>query len=862
MIKYQQILTEERILLYLDWHFPLPHMKQHITTLLFSAITIFSGLEVCGQINIQWATRYTSAGSNTDRAVDLDRDTSGNVIVTGTSWNGSNFDIVTVKYDPFGNQLWAVNFNGTGNGFDEARAIDVDANGNSYVTGYSLSSGNNYNIITIMYNPAGVQQWATVYNGSANGFDEGYDIAADATGNVYVCGSAETGNAADYVTIKYNSSGVQQWATLYNGSGVNSDQAYALALDPSGFVYVTGYSWGGTAADFDIATLKYNNNGVQQWVYRYNGPGTRFDSGQDIEVNGSGDVYVCGYTRAAVGITNYESVLLKINNTGTFQWAQTYNGPGNDYDRANKVLIQSNGNVVITGRSVGTTSTAEDLILLNYNGTSGTVIWERRYDGGFVQWDEGKDLSTDQFGNIYVTGFSYNSGTNNNYITFKYDSTGTMEWLVKYNGPANNSDQAYSLFTDTLGNIYLTGMSKGAGTLEDYNTIKYCQLTATVSSDTSICLGDNVTLGAASSFGGIDTMVWTPSATLDLTNPFSPIASPSVTTTYVVALTNNYGCTDYDTVTVTVVPLPGPAIQSSGPLGFCQGGNVTLTAVDTTNSGASFQWNTTDTTQSITVSAGGVYSVIITDTNTCSSQSQVTVTVFNNPVITAGADTGFCQSTSIQMCASGGVNYAWAPSFGVSDTTIACPTFGPTSSTTYTVTGTDANGCSASDVVTLNLYPPPSVPVISQNMSVLTSTAAFSYQWFYNSSPISGATGQSHTATQNGTYYVQIADSNGCTAFSSTFTINDVGIAEEIAFGSLSFYPNPNSGSFVIASATDLYGSVLRIQSVSGQTVHEEKISYSGNSCNVAVLLNAGTYLVSVTGADGEIRNGRLIITN
>jgi len=837
-------------------------MKRHFTFLLFSAISIFFALDVCGQINIQWATRYTSAGSNVDRAVDLDRDTSGNIVVAGTSWNGSNFDIVTIKYGPSGNQLWAVSFNGSGNGFDEARAIDVDANGNSYVTGYTLSTGNNYNVITIKYDAAGNQMWATIYNGSANGFDEGYDIIADASGNVYVCGSAETSNAANYVTLKYNSAGVQQWASLYNGSGANPDQAYSLTLDASGNVYVTGYSFGGTTPDFDIATLKYDNNGVQQWVHRYNGPGSSFDSGQDIEVSGSGDVYVCGYARAAVGITNYESVLLKLNNAGAFQWAQTYNGPGNDYDRANKLLIQSNGNVAITGRSVGTTSTAEDLILLNYNGMSGSLIWERRYDGGFVQWDEGKDLSTDQFGNIYVTGFSFNTGSNNNYITFKYDSLGTMEWLVKYNGPANNSDQAYSMFTDTLGNIYLTGMSKGAGTLEDYNTIKYCQLTTTVSSDTSICLGDNVTLGASSSFGGIDTMVWTPSATLNLTNPFAPIATPTVTTTYVVALTNNYGCTDYDTVTVTVVPLPGPAIQSSGPLGFCQGGNVTLTAVDTTNSGATFLWNTNDTTQSINVSTGGVYSVIITDTNTCSSQSQVTVTVFGNPIITASPDTGFCQSTNIQLCASGGVNYAWGPNFGVSDTTIACPTFGPTSSTTYTVTGTDANGCTSSDVVTLSLYPPPSIPVISQNLSVLTSTPAFSYQWFFNSSPINGATSQSYTATQNGTYYVQIADSNGCTAFSATFSINDVGIAAFELQSGIQLYPNPNEGEFTIHSAEELKGSLLEIYNIAGAAVYSEKIIQSGNNHTVNADFDSGTYLVRITNANGEIRMCRMMIAH
>jgi hypothetical protein len=155
---------------------------------------------------------------------------------------------------------------------------------------------------------------------------------------------------------------------------------------------------------------------------------------------------------------------------------------------------------------------------------------------------------------------------------------------------------------------------------------------------------------------------------------------------------------------------------------------VTLTAVDTTNGGATFQWNIGDTTQSITVSTAGNYSVIITDTNTCSSQSQVTVQVFGLPNIYADNDTGFCQSSTVQLCAYGGVQYAWSPSFGVSDTTVACPTFGPTSNTTYTVTGTDANGCSGTDSVLVYLYPLPSVPLISQNIAVLTSTPAATYQ--------------------------------------------------------------------------------------------------------------------------------------
>jgi hypothetical protein len=144
------------------------------------------------QINLQWVGRYTSAGNNIDRAKSMVVDPSGNSVVVGTGWNGTNFDITTIKLDPNGNQLWASAYNGPGNGYDEARAIAADASGNVYVTGYSAGLSANYDVVTIMYNAAGVQQWATRFNGTANGFDEGYDIAVDASGNVYVTGGTVT----------------------------------------------------------------------------------------------------------------------------------------------------------------------------------------------------------------------------------------------------------------------------------------------------------------------------------------------------------------------------------------------------------------------------------------------------------------------------------------------------------------------------------------------------------------------------------------------------------------------------------------------------------------------------------------------
>ncbi len=119
------------------------------------------------------------------------------------------------------------------------------------------------------------QEWVARYNGPpGNGGDEASSIAVNNSGNVNVTGESYGGSntGTDHVTIKYNSTGVQQWVQRYNGPGNSIDHASSIAIDFSGNVYVTGYS-NGSGSVIDYATIKYNSLGVQQWVSRYNGPG-------------------------------------------------------------------------------------------------------------------------------------------------------------------------------------------------------------------------------------------------------------------------------------------------------------------------------------------------------------------------------------------------------------------------------------------------------------------------------------------------------------------------------------------------------------------------------------------------------------
>ncbi|GAG64817.1 unnamed protein product, partial [marine sediment metagenome] len=243
----------------------------------------------------QWVARYNGPGNWWDCAYAIALDNSGNIYVTGESYDSDTWpDYATVKYDSSGVEQWVARYNGPGDSYDRAHAIALDNSGNIYVTGQSIGSGTNYDYATVKYDSSGVEQWVARYNGPGNSWDYAYAIALDNSGNIYVTGySGGSGTYEDYATVKYDSSGVEQWVARYNGPGNDWDRAYAIALDNSGNIYVTGGSRGsGTYVDY--ATVKYDSSGVEQWVARCNGPGDSLDYAYAIALDNSGNVYVTG----------------------------------------------------------------------------------------------------------------------------------------------------------------------------------------------------------------------------------------------------------------------------------------------------------------------------------------------------------------------------------------------------------------------------------------------------------------------------------------------------------------------------------------------------------------------------------------
>ncbi|MGH7495311.1 MAG: SBBP repeat-containing protein [bacterium] len=421
----------------------------------------------------QWVSRLNGPGNLDDVAHALAVDDSGNVYVTGSAYDVlTGYDYTTVKYSATGAEQWIARYNGSGNPpHDFASFVTVDGPGNVYVTGYSTSGGITVDYATIKYNSAGAERWVSRYNGQGNFDDVAYALAVDLLGNVYVTGVSGDHPQYDYATVKYDSAGAEQWVSRYNGPGNSGDDATAIAVDPAGNVLVTGYSFG-PDTDFDYATVKYNSAGAEQWIARYNGLGNSDDHTNAIVVDPAGNVYVTGYSYGSSPFYDYATI--KYDATGTEQWVVRYNGPGNSDDRAIAITLDPAGNVYVTGSSFGA-GPFFDYATIKYN-SAGTEQWVARYNGPGNGSDEPCALAVDAAGNVYVTGLSAGSGTRNDYATIKYNSAGTEEWVVRYNSPANSTDNASALAVDAAGNVYVTGHSQSRTAFDlafDYATIKY-----------------------------------------------------------------------------------------------------------------------------------------------------------------------------------------------------------------------------------------------------------------------------------------------------------------------------------------------------------------------------------------------------
>ena len=440
--------------------------------LLCLSILIFTQDIASSQISQQWAQRYNGSGNGIDEAYSSAIDNDGYVYVTGKSFlSASNYDFATVKYNSNGNQLWVKRYDNVG-GIDEANSITLDNSGNVYVTGKSQGGASNSDFVTIKYNSNGDVLWLRSYNGLGNGIDNPVIINVDNNGNVFVTGISWGGSSYDIATLKYDPNGVNQFVIRYNGTGNGDDFPVSMHTDNNGFVYVTGGSEG-TGSGYDVVTIMYLQNGTANWIRRYNGPDNSYDFGRSITTDNIGNIIVTGESNFIN--SGYDYSTLKYNQSGDLLWFKNYNGTGNGDDLGVSVKTDGQNNIYITGSSIGI-GTNEDYVTIKYN-SQGIQQWMQRYNGSGNGRDVPKSMVKGNDNSVYITGASLNSG-NFDYATVKYDTSGVEKWVRTYNGNGSGLDAATSIAINNQEFVIVTGLSYGgSGTGYDYASVKYSQST-------------------------------------------------------------------------------------------------------------------------------------------------------------------------------------------------------------------------------------------------------------------------------------------------------------------------------------------------------------------------------------------------
>ncbi len=261
-----------------------------------------------------WTTTYKDVGPTIGQAIVLDGN--GNAYVSGsdtygyTAWPGHltpEVTLATAKYDTNGNQLWIVSQQiGVvfGNTAMQVEGVALDSENSLYVL--SDSWGERYS--TIKDDSNGNLIWSAS-NPTGDILAQARGLTLDNAGNVLITGeNSYYYTSYSYGTYKINTIGACVWTNNYPNAPTTTNCATAITVDAWNNVYITGYSQS-TNSGFDIVTIKYDNNGNQIWLQRYNGPGNGDDEGNAIAVDADGNVYVAGYETTAAGGT--EMVLIK-----------------------------------------------------------------------------------------------------------------------------------------------------------------------------------------------------------------------------------------------------------------------------------------------------------------------------------------------------------------------------------------------------------------------------------------------------------------------------------------------------------------------------------------------------------------------
>lgn len=306
----------------------------------------------------------------------------------------------------------------------------------------------------------------------------------------------------------------QPWVRRYNGTANSEDQAYAVVADKDGNIIVGGYSVG-IGSSIDFVTIKYTLGGIGLWTNRYDGPDHGADRIEAVAVDGSGGVYVSGESGTNI-------VTIKYTAQGSPVWTNTYSST-NDFLLFGAIAADNDGNAYMLPYDLSDT-----FITVKYD-VNGNPDWTNYFQSSPFSSDTASDLAVDAAGNIFVTGWSFDSFSGATvFVTIKYAPDGSLLWTQPYSRLGLES--ALRVIVDSQGNVIVVGDSDNAGA-QKHPLVKY--------SNDGTPIWTNIIAGPGYAGGGVPEIATDPAG-----NVFLVAGTPGATTA------------DYTTVKYSSTGLP------------------------------------------------------------------------------------------------------------------------------------------------------------------------------------------------------------------------------------------------------------------------------------------------------------------
>jgi len=446
-------------------------------------------------------------------------------------------------------------------------------------------------------------------------------------------------------------------------------------------------------------------------------------------------------------------------------------------------------------------------------------------------------------------------------------STGFYRWYRSgVNYQSNYDSSSVALQT---GDYYVqistaSGCSNTSDTISVYvdNSVQ-----TNLSVNTTSCLGDTARLAANPLNAPYKNYQWVLDS-IPVNGATDSVLFTTTPGTYYLIVTSDTSSCVYSTNPVNIMfsPQPTPGITPTSDTSVCiSSGNVVLkiTGDTTWNYGyylnGSYQnWPNWDPDSIVYSIYDSTYLFVVASNNGCIGYSD-TILITAYPYffyeVLADPPSPYCDGDTVVLSTSfpSSAGYQWNTG-SIDSITYAY------SSGNYNVTIIDSNGCNAGSGIMLTFNSPPPLPVISQNGPELSSTTAFTMQWYLNGTMIPGATNNTYTPLINGNYTYEITDSAGCSSMSLTYNFTTALIDKKLTAGEIFIYPQVTESDFEIfcPPATIIQSVELEIYSVTGENIFSKRLSDPITKIT-AIHFPNGIYFWKVSGSEGELQSGKIL---